>query len=59
MRAWKTVTIAALVLLAAAVVMSAGDPGWTLVNEDEGYTARHECSFVQAGDRFYLFGAGL
>ncbi len=29
---------------------------WIDKNEDEGYTARHECSFVQAGDRFYLFG---
>jgi len=29
---------------------------WTDKNEDEGYTARHECSFVQAGDKFYLMG---
>lgn len=29
---------------------------WIDLAEDEGYTARHECSFVQAGDRFYLFG---
>jgi large repetitive protein len=29
---------------------------WTEKNENENYTARHECSFVQAGDRFYLFG---
>ncbi|MBC2840342.1 PKD domain-containing protein [Robiginitalea sp. SC105] len=29
---------------------------WTDKNEDENYTARHECSFVQAGDKFYLMG---
>ena len=29
---------------------------WTVKNEDEAYTARHECSFVQAGDKFILFG---
>lgn len=29
---------------------------WIDLDEDEGYTGRHECSFVQAGDRFYLFG---
>lgn len=29
---------------------------WTEMDEDESYTARHECSFVQAGDKFYLFG---
>jgi N-acetylneuraminic acid mutarotase len=31
-------------------------PVWIDLDEDESYTARHECSFVQAGDRFYLFG---
>ncbi|WP_194535002.1 PKD domain-containing protein [Zobellia nedashkovskayae] len=36
---------------------------WTIENllwkdkeEDENYTARHECSLVQAGDKFYLMG---
>lgn len=29
---------------------------WTNQTDDEAYTARHECSFVQAGDKFYLFG---
>ena len=29
---------------------------WIDKNEDENYTARHECSFVQAGDVFILFG---
>jgi hypothetical protein len=31
-------------------------PVWIDKAEDESYTARHECSFVQAGERFYLFG---
>ncbi len=29
---------------------------WNNKDENENYTARHECSFVQAGDKFYLFG---
>ncbi|WP_394749386.1 malectin domain-containing carbohydrate-binding protein [Spongiimicrobium salis] len=29
---------------------------WTDVDENENYTARHENSFVQAGDRFYVMG---
>ena len=29
---------------------------WIDLNESEGYTARHECSFVQAGDKFFMFG---
>ncbi len=29
---------------------------WIDKAEDESYTGRHECSFVQAGDRFFLFG---
>ncbi len=29
---------------------------WFDKNENESYTARHECSFVQAGDKFYMFG---
>lgn len=29
---------------------------WTDTQEDENYVARHECSFVQAGDRFVMFG---
>ena len=29
---------------------------WFDKNEDENYTARHECSFVQAGDKFIMFG---
>lgn len=29
---------------------------WKLLNEDQSYTARHEHSFVKAGERFYLMG---
>ena len=29
---------------------------WADKDEDENYTARHECSLVQAGDKFYLMG---
>ncbi len=29
---------------------------WTSKNENESYTARHENSFVQAGNKFYLMG---
>ncbi|WP_375324240.1 PKD domain-containing protein [Flagellimonas sp. GZD32] len=29
---------------------------WMDKDEDENYTARHELSFVQAGDKFYLMG---
>ncbi|ALM09128.1 hypothetical protein SB49_02475 [Sediminicola sp. YIK13] len=29
---------------------------WFDKDENEGYTERHECSLVQAGDRFYLMG---
>ena len=31
-------------------------PQWIDLNENESYTARHECSFVQAGNKMYLFG---
>ncbi|WP_051554714.1 Ig-like domain-containing protein [Maribacter antarcticus] len=29
---------------------------WTDIDENENYTPRHENSFVQAGDKFYLMG---
>lgn len=29
---------------------------WIDLNEDLSYTGRHECAFVQAGNKFYLFG---
>ena len=31
-------------------------PGWIDMDEAQNYTPRHEASFVQAGDKFYLFG---
>ncbi|WP_233131755.1 malectin domain-containing carbohydrate-binding protein [Robiginitalea sediminis] len=43
-----------------AIEILAADPpptdAWADQTDDENYTARHECSFVQAGDKFYLFG---
>lgn len=36
--------------------LSTTNSKWIDMNENESYTARHECSFVQAGDKFYLFG---
>jgi len=49
-----------LAALCAATFVSATSSAatdvWIDKAEDESYTARHECSFVQAGDRFYLFG---
>lgn len=37
---------------------SAPAPGtsWVDLEENENYVARHECSFVQAGNKFYMFG---
>lgn len=32
----------------------AGD--WTDIHEDQDYVARHECSFVQSGTKFYMMG---
>ncbi|NJL15720.1 MAG: hypothetical protein HC913_23760 [Microscillaceae bacterium] len=29
---------------------------WTSLPENENYTSRHECSFVQAGNKFFLIG---
>ena len=29
---------------------------WIDKNENENYVARHECSFVQSGDTFIMFG---
>jgi len=37
-------------------VVDPNAPVWIDLAEDETYTGRHECSFVQAGDQFYLFG---
>lgn len=32
------------------------DDRWIDLDENESYTPRHECSFVQAGNKFILFG---
>jgi hypothetical protein len=45
-----------LVFAAVEMVGVSGAAVWIDLAEDESYTARHECSFVQAGDQFYLFG---
>ena len=37
-------------------VVNPGVGNWIDKDENEDYTARHECSFVQAGDKFYLMG---
>lgn len=33
-----------------------GSLNWFVTGEDENYIGRHECGFVQAGDKFYLLG---
>ena len=52
--------IATYMLVALGVVLSSLNESmastWFDLDEDDSYTARHEASFVQAGDRFYLFG---
>jgi len=35
---------------------AAPTPSWIDKDENENYIARHECSFVQAGTKFYMFG---
>lgn len=52
----RAVLVAAWVLLSGTGGTFAGEPVWIDKDEDESYTARHECSFVQAGNAFYLFG---
>ena len=37
-------------------ITGGGPLTWIDKNENENYTARHECSFVQAGNKFYLMG---
>ncbi|TYA53081.1 Kelch repeat-containing protein [Formosa maritima] len=38
------------------IVNSLYSQTWTLKDEDENYIARHECGFVQVGDKFLLIG---
>lgn len=37
-------------------IWTVGSSTWVNKNENQNYTARHECSFVQAGNKFYLMG---
>ncbi len=50
-----------LPLLVLTLLVSVGSiveaaPEWIDMDEAQNYVARHEASFVQAGDKFYLFG---
>lgn len=58
MGSWRVRGVAALGAAASFTVV--GLPAWATtwidLDEDESYTRRHECSFVQAGDQFYMFG---
>ena len=42
--------------IASATFRVAPSNTWIEMDESTDYTARHECSFVQAGDKFYMFG---
>ena len=46
----------AVVSLFALYSLQASANTWLDLDESEAYTARHEASFVQAGNRFYIFG---
>ncbi|NJC25892.1 malectin domain-containing carbohydrate-binding protein [Neolewinella antarctica] len=52
----KPGSTATTVPIAWTVTAPVQNASWTNQTDDENYTARHECSFVQAGDKFYLFG---
>ena len=52
----KTAFLKAALILCALYSGQLGANTWLNLDEDESYTARHEASFVQAGNRFYLFG---
>ncbi len=51
---WKIITMC--IVFTHFYIGSLLAQSWTDKNENENYTARHECSFVQAGNRFYLMG---
>jgi len=55
MRSLKRAGLICAVLL-LPIPGSAVTDAWIDMAENESYTARHECSFVQAGDKFYVFG---
>lgn len=42
--------------VSTSFVWVVGSNIWVDKNENENYTPRHECSIVQAGDKFYLMG---
>ncbi|WP_232623055.1 PKD domain-containing protein [Pareuzebyella sediminis] len=42
--------------LVSCIFLNAVNAQWVDKNESENYTARHECSVVQAGDKFYVMG---
>lgn len=48
--------LAALALLAAAVPASAQIGKWSMVSGTGAIIPREECSFAQAGGKFYLMG---
>lgn len=52
----KSFITSATILSSVATLEAATPDKWTDLEEDENYTARHECSFVHAGDRFIMFG---
>ncbi len=41
---------------AVSFVWNIGSSNWVDKNENENYSARHECSAVQAGDKFFVLG---
>jgi hypothetical protein len=53
-------TFTSIVVLCSLVfgpsAQSQDAPKWIDKDEAQNYTPRHEASFVQAGDKFYLFG---
>lgn len=49
-------TVATALLLPITEVAGVFNNAWIDLQEDTNYVARHECSFVQAGDKFYMFG---
>ncbi|GAB1856526.1 hypothetical protein MHTCC0001_13610 [Flavobacteriaceae bacterium MHTCC 0001] len=53
---YQIITTQVILILLVFYVGSAQQDIWIDKNENENYVARHECSFVQAGDKFIMFG---
>ena len=53
---WPLASIYLFVALLSLIAPATAADVWISLNESENYVARHECSFLQAGNRFYLFG---